>query len=141
MKLIRILTAISLLPALAGAEPWTTSRIQGSPEPPHAFVSERVFADIALSNVIDMVPAPGLGQWLIAENGGKVWCVPNDLKAAKADVVIDMKALHPDCDHVYGLAFHPQFAANKQIFITYTNGDKRMTARACPGSKWCRTSP
>lgn len=125
MKLIPILTLISLLPALASAELWTTSRIQGSPEPPHAFVSERVFADIALSNVTDMVPAPGLSQWLIAENGGKVWCVPNDLKAAKADVVIDMKALHPGCDHVYGLAFHPQFGANKQIFITYTNGDKK----------------
>lgn len=119
-----LLACISLLHVSARAEPWTTSRVQGSPEPPHAFVSEQVFANIALSNVTDMVPVPGSGQWLIAENGGKVWCVPNEHAAAKAEVAIDMKALHATCDHVYGIAFHPQFANNKQVFITYTNGDK-----------------
>ena len=117
-----LLAAFSLLPVLAHAATWTTSQVQGSPEPPHAFVAEQVFASIPLNNVIDMVPVPGLGQWLIAENGGKIWCVANE---ANADIAIDMKALHPDCDHVYGLAFHPQFSANKQVFITYTHGDKK----------------
>ena len=124
MKHLSLFTAICLLPVLASAEAWTTSRVHGSPEPPHAFVSEQVFTDIALSNVTDMVPVPGSGQWLIAENGGKVWCVPHDVGANKAELAIDMKALHPACDHVYGMAFHPAFASNKQIFITYTNGDK-----------------
>jgi putative heme-binding domain-containing protein len=125
MNFIRILAAISLLPSHVHAGSWATSRVQGSPEPPHAFVSEPAFAGVALSNVTDMVPVPGLAQWLIAENGGKVWCVPDDPKTSKADVAIDMKALHSGSDHVYGMAFHPQFASNRQVFITYTNGDKK----------------
>lgn len=124
MNRLHLLAAIGLLNAPAQAEPWTTSRIQGSPEPPHAFVSERVFGSIALSTALDMIPVPGLAQWLIAENGGTIWCVPDDVTATKASVAIDIKSLHKDCDHVYGMAFHPQFARNRLVVITYTNGDK-----------------
>lgn len=103
---------------------WTTSRIQGTPEPPKPFVAEQVFAKITLSNALDMVPVPGLEQWLVAENGGKIRTVPDDPDTAQSDIAIDLKAVHPACDHVYGIAFHPKFAENRQIFITYTNGDK-----------------
>lgn len=125
MNFVRLFTLLGFMSALARGETWTASRIHGSPEPPHAFVSEQVFAGVALSNVTDMVPVPGLSQWVIAENAGKVWAVANDVNATKADVAIDFKAVHPDCDHVYGIAFHPQFSSNRQVFITYTNGDKK----------------
>ena len=124
MHCFRLLAFISLLQSLAQAEPWTSSRVQGSPEPPHAFVSEQVFASIALNNVTDMVPVPGLAQWVIVEKDGKVWCVPTDPKATKADIAIDLKALHSTVDNGYGIAFHPQFARNRQVFITYTSGDE-----------------
>jgi hypothetical protein len=73
MNYLRCLFGISLLSPLAGAEPWTTSRLQGSPEPPAPFVSEPVFGRVELRNVTDMVPVPGLAQWLIAEDGEKIW--------------------------------------------------------------------
>lgn len=113
-----------LFPALVEAELWTTSRIQGRPEPPHLFISEPVLPGLALNNVIDLVPVPGSAQWLIAENGGKIWAAANDTTAPQPALALDMKALHPACDHVYGLAFHPQFARNRQVFITYTVGAK-----------------
>jgi putative heme-binding domain-containing protein len=126
MNISRLLTALNLLPTLllAQAQPWSTSRVQGKPEPPHAFVTEQVLASVSLQNVTDMVPGPGLAQWLIAENGGKIWCVSQESPEPKADLAIDIKALHPACDHVYGLAFHPKFATNQQVFITYTVGAK-----------------
>ena len=105
-------------------EPWTISRIIGSPEPPRPFVAEQVFAQLTLANALDLVAAPGLRQWLVVENGGKIWAVPDDFATAQADVAIDLKALHPKCDHAYGIAFHPKFRENRQVFITYTNGDK-----------------
>lgn len=123
MNFFRLLIGVSLLHGLAHAASWTSSRVQGSPEPPRTFVSEPVFAGIALSNVTDMVAVPGLTQWLIAENGGTLWSVPNDPRATKAAVALDIKALHPASDHVYGIAFHPQFARNRQVLITYVNGD------------------
>ncbi len=124
MKSFPFVAALGLWTALAQAEPWTTSRIQGSPEPPHAFISERIFSGVALTNALDMIPVPGLAQWLIAENGGRIVCVPDDPTAGKASVAIDIKTLHPACDHVYGMTFHPRFASNRQVFITYTMGDK-----------------
>jgi hypothetical protein len=118
-----------LLASAAGSraevrEPWTASRVQGSPEPPKPFVAEQVFTKLTLANALDLVAAPGLAQWLIVENGGKIWAVPDDPATAQADLALDLKALHPACDHAYGVAFHPQFRENRQIFITYTNGDK-----------------
>lgn len=103
---------------------WTASRIHGTPEPPKPFVAEQVFTKLTLANALDMVPVPALNQWLIAENGGKIWTVPNETGTAQADIAIDLKAAHPTCDHVYGIAFHPNFAQNKQVFITYTNGNQ-----------------
>jgi putative heme-binding domain-containing protein len=111
---------------LAAAEDahWTSSRIHGSPLPPKAYVAEQVFTKVPLNNALDMVPVPGLAQWLFVENGGKIWVTPNDLNTSQADVAIDLKTLHPALDHAYGVAFHPKFKENKEVFITYTNGDK-----------------
>jgi putative heme-binding domain-containing protein len=116
-----------LLAASAFAEvrtPWVASRIHGTPEPPKPFVAEQIYPQIPLSNALDMVPVPGSAQWLIAENGGKIWSVPDDPTAAKADLVADLKTSRPALDHVYGIAFHPNFVANQQVFITYTVGNK-----------------
>jgi len=124
MRLLCVITfALHVSSALA-SDYWTTSRIQGTPEPAKPFVAEQVFAGVALNSALDMGPVPELNQWLFVENGGKLWCVPNDITATKAEVALDLKALHPNCDHVYGVTFHPKFGSHKQIFITYTNGDK-----------------
>lgn len=124
---MRFALALVLLASTASAEEarWSTSRIHGSPEPPRPYVSEQVFTKITLSNALDMVPVPGLAQWLFVENGGKIWAVANDVNATKADLAIDLKALHAEVDHAYGVAFHPKFKENKQVFVTYTNGDKK----------------
>ena len=104
--------------------PWTTSRIHGSPEPPKPFVSEPIFSWVSFDSALDMVPVPALDQWLVVENGGKIWSMPNDPQTAQTSVALDLKAMHPAVDHAYGVAFHPKFAENKQVFVTYTNGDK-----------------
>ena len=105
-------------------EPWAASRVQGSPEPPKPFIAEQVFAKLSFTNALDLVPVPGLQQWLVVENGGKIWTLPDDAATAQADIALDIKALRPACDNVYGVAFHPKFRENREVFITYTNGDK-----------------
>ena len=87
-----------LLPTLAQAELWSASRVQGRPDPPHAFTTEQVLTQLPLQNVTDMVPVPGSAQWLIAENGGKIWSVAHDTTATEPTLAIDVKALHPACD-------------------------------------------
>lgn len=124
----RLLTLIGLLVSGTGAfaavqVPWKTSRIQGTPEPAKPWVAEQIYTQIPFANALDMVPVPGGDQWLIAENGGKIWSVPTDIRAAKAELVVDLKKDRPALDHVYGMAFHPDYAKNGQIFITYTVGN------------------
>ncbi|MDB6116444.1 MAG: yliI 2 [Verrucomicrobiaceae bacterium] len=126
MSLTRFVSVLLALPLIVSAEgvEWKTSRIHGSPEPPKPFIAEQVFANLPLTEILDMVPVPGLDQWVFVQNNGKLVVAPNDLAATKLDVALDLKALHPAVDHAYGIAFHPQFASNKQVFVTYTNGDK-----------------
>ena len=120
------LLALLVLPlsVVAQRAEWTTSRLHGSPEPPKPFIAEQVFTKVPLTEALDMVPVPGLDQWLFVQNGGKIMVMANDLSATKAAVALDLLALHPALDHAYGVAFHPRFKENKEIFITYTNGDK-----------------
>lgn len=119
------LLAITATAAFAqNRTPWTTSRVHGSPEPPKPFVSEQAFTGVTFDSALDMVPVPGLGQWIIVENGGKLWSMPDDPQTTQPTLALDLKAMHPAVDHAYGVVFHPKFKENKQVFVTYTNGDK-----------------
>jgi len=124
-----LLWLMGLIHAPASATTWTASHFRGRPEPAHRFISEPIFTHLTLKNVTDLVFVPGHNQWLIAENTGKIWSAPADPPPhanppSAATLALDLKALHPACDHVYGIAFHPKFAENRQVFITYTVGNK-----------------
>lgn len=102
---------------------WPASRVHGSPEPQRPFLSEQVFQGIALEDALDMVPVPGLRQWVFVQNNGRIIVAPDNPSGGQSSVALNLRARHPDCDHAYGIVFHPQFSTNKTLFITYTNGD------------------
>lgn len=104
--------------------PWSTSRIQGSPEPVKPFVTEPVWTTQDVAEVLEIVGVPGGGAWLV-ENGGKIWSVPNpgDTGGSK-HLILDLKQHEPKLSHAYGLALHPRWRENREVFITYTVGDK-----------------
>jgi uncharacterized repeat protein (TIGR03806 family) len=107
--------------------PWTTSRIQGSPEPPPPYKIERAFPKLTFTNPLLLTTAQGLNRFFVCEQAGKIFSFPIDPDVAKADLVIDLaKELHSwDKDKVsgtgdlYGLAFHPRFAKNRYCYICY----------------------
>ena len=101
--------------------PWTTSRIQGSPEPPKPYVTERVFPRLTLNQGLEMVPIDG--RFFVVERRGMVWSFPIRDDVEKADLVIDLKKLHPkEVGSAYGLAFHPDWRKNGHVFLTYAHG-------------------
>lgn len=103
----------------AGArEPWTTSHIQGSPEAPKPFVVEPVFAKIRADNALELVAAGG--RFYLLTRQGKVWSFPIEENAGTQELVLDLKALHPEHDSAYSLAFHPRWKENRQVFVCYT---------------------
>lgn len=114
----------------AGAEesrparvPWTTSRLQGSPDPGKRCASELVFPGIELNQGLELVSWGG--RFHVVERGGRVWSFPEQPAGERVvpDLTIDLKALHPGMTNAYGLAFHPKCAENGEVFLAYTVGN------------------
>ncbi len=135
MATLRLL--IERFPALAGmlflcassvfaAEPisreaWQTSRVSGSPEPPKPYLVEPVFEHIEISQGLEIVALEG--RLMVVERGGKIWSFPEtDGKQTAADLAIDLKADRPTLNSAYGIAFHPNWKENHQVYISYTLG-------------------
>src|SRR5262245_36464453 len=70
---------------------WTTSRIQGSPEPPPPYKIERAFPKLTFHNPLLLTTAPGLNRFFVCEQFGKILSFPIDPKVEKADLVIDLR--------------------------------------------------
>jgi putative heme-binding domain-containing protein len=102
--------------------PWTTSHIHGSPEPPKPCVAVRAYPGLEFKEALELVFEPQTKRWFALERAGRIVSWPQIGQADHADLVADLKTLHPDVDNLYGLAFHPKFAENHQVFITYTRG-------------------
>jgi len=94
--------------------PWTTSKVNGSPEPPAPYRTENAFPKLQkFAEPLDLTNVPGGERLAVAERRGKIYSFLVNPKAEKADLVLDLKKT------IYAIAFHPQFAKNGHIFITY----------------------
>lgn len=93
--------------------PWTTSRVQGSPEPPPPYRLEKVFADLSFDEPLELDAVPGADRWVIAQRKGKIFTFENDSKKAKKHLLLDLKKT------VYGVVMHPKFAENGYFYVTY----------------------
>lgn len=128
MKYLLLSAGIVLLCSgnLLSAEPfvreaWTSSRIAGSPDPPKPYLVEQVFEQIELSQGLEIVPLDG--RLFVVERGGKIWSfLEKDPTKASADLFIDLKEDRPDLNSAYGIAFHPNWKENHEVFLTYTLG-------------------
>jgi uncharacterized repeat protein (TIGR03806 family) len=126
---------------------WTTSRITGSPEPPHPYRVERVFPKLAFKNPLLITNAPATDRLFVGEQAGKLYSIPNDPKCNKPDLFLDLTTeLHSwdpagkvkGIEAVYGLAFHPRFAQNRYCYVCYTLESKTSGEQLADGSRVSR---
>ncbi|MBW3542469.1 MAG: PQQ-dependent sugar dehydrogenase [Planctomycetes bacterium] len=99
--------------------PWTTSRVTGSPEPPPPYRVERVFSKLQFQQPVVLTTAPGSDRWFLVELDGRVYSFPNEPDCQAPDLFFDAKEHVDGLRRVYGMAFHPRFAENGQVFICY----------------------
>lgn len=118
--IFRLLISLFFVSAAQARVPWTTSRIQGSPEPAKPFVAEEILKQHSFTEALEILGLPE--KIIVIENAGKIWGLPTNLKATEKELLIDLKAKHPQLDHAYGIAFHPKWRQNREVFITYTLG-------------------
>lgn len=94
--------------------PWTTSKVIGSPEPPPPYRTERAFAKLKFFEPLDMAQPAGSNRLFVAERKGKVFSFENKADVEQADLVLDLPKTV-----IYGMTFHPKFAENGYIYLTY----------------------
>jgi putative heme-binding domain-containing protein len=105
--------------------PWTTSRVTGSPEPPHPFLVERAFPNLQFKNPLLMARAGD--RFFVGEHAGKIFSFRDAQGVARADLFFDLTAELKSWDKtkvkgvgaLYGLAFHPRFATNRYCYVCY----------------------
>jgi putative heme-binding domain-containing protein len=129
--------------AAAKRAAWTTSRITGSPEPPHPYRIERSFPNLVFKNPLLMVR--GGDRFFVGEHAGKIFSFPDDQKVKKADLFFDLttelrwdKKKVAGIDAVYGLAFHPNFAKNRYCYVCYVLNGVRPGEQLPEGSRVSR---
>lgn len=112
--------------------PWTTSRVKGSPEPPLPYRAQRVFTKLNFEQPTVLTNAPSTDRLFVAEQKGRIYSIPNDPDCTQADLFLDVNDLvgrlnsmlgegsQATLGSVYGLTFHPDFASNRKCYVCYT---------------------
>ena len=90
---------------------WTTSRIQGTPDPPDPYLTENAFPDVKFDEPLAIGVIPGTNRFVVAERHGKIYTFEDRPDATK-ELMMDLQRT------IYGVAAHPQFVGNGQIFVT-----------------------
>ncbi|HWL08532.1 MAG TPA: PQQ-dependent sugar dehydrogenase [Planctomicrobium sp.] len=100
--------------------PWTTSRIDGTPEPPAPYVVERLFPQIRFETPVDFALEPGTGRWFILQLNGSI-LVLDPASPDEALMVLDAPAGGLEVHQAFSIAFHPHYLTNRELFLCYIN--------------------
>lgn len=98
-----------------------------TPTPPPVAVSidiELVFAALSFDEPLAAVQIPGdASRWFVVERTGQVWAFDNDPLVTTRQSFVDLGPLlfdrAPEAG-LLGMAFHPDFAQNGEVFFSYT---------------------
>lgn len=123
--------AVLLAVACGGGGDGTSSGadVLGPPSPATqvALRVEPVFAGLPLfSAPVALLQAPGdASRWFVVEQGGRVVFFPNNPAAASATVFVDIsnRVVFRDEMGLLGLAFHPNFPADRRVYLFYSHND------------------
>lgn len=137
----------------ATRKPWTTSKVQGSPEPPEPYAIAPAFPALRFEKPTSLEEVPGVNRLLVTEIGGKIYSFAKDAATSRADLVLDLNELLPkelagQGVSLFDAEFHPRFADNRFLFISYVHPaegrhtrlsrftlDREPTLRAVAGSE------
>ncbi|MCA9493357.1 MAG: PQQ-dependent sugar dehydrogenase, partial [Myxococcales bacterium] len=84
---------------------------------------QRAFPLLTFDKPVEMLQPPGnADEWWIVEKTGRVWRFADDDATTTMDLVIDLSGVvhsTPQEMGLLGLAFHPDFELNGQVFLSY----------------------
>lgn len=99
--------------------PWTTSKVEGTPERPKPFVQEPILGHLKFSEALELSAVHGTGHLLLVERTGRIFTFNPKSDSEPANEVIDLRKGRADFDNAFGIALHPKYRENREIFICY----------------------
>ena len=93
------------------------------PPPPAAVQTQQVFAGVALASPTALLQAPGdASRWFAIGQAGLVTVFDNDTVSAAGSTFLNITGRVQSGGEtgLLGIAFHPDFATNGEVFVSYT---------------------
>ena len=117
----------------AGTEPNPDPDPEPGPDPVTTFVTEAAFPALpSFSNPLAAFQAPGDdSRWFVVEQAGQVKIFENDPEVNNLTTFVDIRARVDDSaseSGLLGMAFHPNFAVNGEVFLSYTETGAPFTS-------------
>lgn len=124
-KLILLLPVVQLLACSDGGNGNGNAPGPGGPPPLPASVQvEQVFGGVTLSSTTALTQEPGgRGRWFALQQAGVITVFDNDPIGALGTPFLDITARVQSGGErgLLGIAFHPDFANNGEVFVSYTS--------------------
>jgi len=122
--------ACGLMPANTPAP--TIALPEAVPPGGAAITTRPAFTALTFERPLAMTQAPGDSScWFVAEQPGRVLAFANTDMVDSTSVFIDIRSRVDDSSNeggLLGIAFHPNFANNGQVFLSYTGDDGGLTS-------------
>ena len=116
------------------ARPSNTMCVAPSKAPGNAgstIALQRVFAGVALTQPLAMMQAPGDDtRWFVLQKTGAVRVFANTPNVTTASTVLSLAVNSNSEGGLLGMAFHPNWAANHQAFVSFTEGSPMVSVIA-----------
>jgi uncharacterized repeat protein (TIGR03806 family) len=92
---------------------------------------QRVFSGVPLSQPLAMLQAPGDdSRWFVLEKTGAVRVFANTPNVSSASAFLSLSVNASSEGGLLGMAFHPDWAANYQAYVSFTEGSPMVSTVA-----------
>lgn len=110
------------------AQPWNSSHVKGTPEPPLPYKAIRIFSNVVLDRPTDISWVPSASKWVATQSGGQLVMFENDPAGATAEPFLDLsQAAGSPVYNAFAVKFHPNLAEQPWCFVTFIAKQKDPT--------------
>ena len=98
---------------------WTTSKFQGTPEPPPPYREELAFPKLKFQRPTTVTGAPNSDRLFVMQVNGEMFSFPNDPNCETADSFGNLREHVDKISQVFGMTFHPKYPEIPYVYLCY----------------------